>query len=227
MFFLLIGYTNCGRSVALNNPLQSSSKLFGGAHNGGGHSGKLTYAFTHALPSCSDPEMGIVMEDGQTRSFTYQCSGAVETAFDITKFISFADNPLFTVYDERIYAHDTMLTEQSSNVHLHFELFCSGAGDLDFAIKYTNIDSSAGSSHLTAGILIHKDGSSMPTVESEPGIYKEADPNGVQMFLTSSKNYQVRVSSTSVASRKTAVLSFGSGINVDLKCFARVKPAGK
>jgi hypothetical protein len=223
MLLLSVGYTNCGRSMEGRNPLTAASKLLGGANNGGGHSGKLTYAYTNAIPTCADPEMGIEIEDGQARSFTYQCNGTVETAFDITKFISFTRDPFFTIYDERIYAHERMLAEQTSTVHSHFELFCSGAGDLDFAIKYTNIDSRTGSSSLTTGVLIHKDGSENPEVETEPGVYKEGEP---RMFLASSKNYQVRVSSTSVASRKMAVLSFSGGESENLDCYARVNTAG-
>jgi hypothetical protein len=222
MLFLMVGYTNCGRSMQLNNPLSASTKLFGGANNGGGHSGKLTYAYTNAIPTCSDPEMKIEIEDGQARSFTYQCSGAIETAFDITKFISFAGDPLFTVYEDRIYAHESVLSEQSATTHSHFELFCAGVGDLDFAIKYTNVDSRTGSLFLTTGLLIRKNSSGDPTVESEPGIYREAPPGGVRIYTATSKNYEVRVSNTAVANRKTAVLNFGGGRTYDLNCFARV-----
>lgn len=222
MIPVFVMFTNCDHISQQSSGTQSSNPALL-ANNGGGHSGKLSYLHTSAYEGCDlSPDLAIVRDGDATRAFTTDCHNSTETSLDISKLISFDLNPYFLVYDELIYAHESVLA-LSATVDAHIELFCTSQKGIDVAVKTKRIRISSSSSRVEQSALIFRKGEAYPAIEEVRGVYRDPTSAGIKVFEAKSDELEIITQAPYTLSRARAEIKFSSGENVDLDCFVRYK----
>lgn len=225
-------FTNCDQHAfepQAGSGVGAPASGSGNAYNGGGHSGKVSYLFTHAdEDACLYPQLGLEVENGQTRAFSYECaSNPVETNFVASDLIQIKHDPYFLIYKSKIYAHNSLL-QLANNERAEFQVFCTNATyenrGLDFAVKYTRVYTSKPYT-ITEGYLLRGNGGLEPSVAKEQGRYRDPTAQGVRLFQSSSGGYDVEVTPVS-STEATGVMTLkASGERIPFECVLKA-PAG-
>lgn len=221
-------FTNCEYHPSSDRTAEPSVTS-GAAYNGGGHSGKISYLFTHAEEDpCLYPNLSLDIENGSTRAFTLGCSGATETQFAPADLKTFDHDPYFLIYKGKIFAHDSLL-QVGKNERSEFQVFCTNATyenrGLDFAVKYTRVYSSQPYT-LTEGFLLRGNEGREPSVTSEAGRYRDPDAQGIRVFQSSSGAFDVVVTPVSSTQAEGVLRLRPSGTQIPMDCVLKAPLRG-
>jgi hypothetical protein len=215
-------FTNCDRPATDSTSVESRGN--GANYNGGGHSGKVQYLFTNAdeIP-CLSQDRRLEVENGATRAFTFGCSGETETPFIASELLTLSHDPLFVIYQERIYAHESLLTV-GKNEKAEFQYFCTDSRSLDFAIRFTRIQTPTGPETRTLGYLIRGSSGSEPEVAASSGRISDPARDGSRTYQAASGLYRVEFGKPINGSRAQGEIVFKtSGDRLSVDCFMKAK----
>ncbi len=207
-------FTNCGGFQKQGESSDATTAEF----NGGGHSGKVTYLHTNIdTNACASPTQSLEISNGQTHAFTYGCNGTTEDPFDVSQLITFDFDPNFLIFNDHIYARDTLLVMQS-NEQAKFTLYCASEDDdVSFAMKTSQFSTATGPLERTYGYLL-KNG----VLASEEGRFRDANAAGEKPFDPASGSYQFVLGVHTSPTRASGKLVFKpSGDSVSLDCFTK------
>lgn len=234
----MLGFTNCGPSLSSQDdpPNEVLQNLANSNYNGGGYSGKLTYAHYELHPSCASgstaPERFIELFSGQAQLTENQCSTSSQIPIDTRDILSNAYDPYYLVHDDLIYINQSLLP-QSSTGHRHvIHAICSNPAyedstrdvhGVDIAIRFEQIwmGQTTGQWQTTTSAHLIFGRGQQPALESqEPGRLRESrDPSAQAPFTSDSSTLRLDFAAGPSATRGPGTLQLASGEVINMNCF--------
>jgi hypothetical protein len=217
MIASMVLFTNCGGF----QKSQDSSLAGTAQFNGGGHSGKVTYLSTQLEGDpCLAPTRALEFGNGQTQAFTYACGGTTQDPFDVTRLISYAFDPNFLIFNEQIYARDTLLQLQP-NERAQFQIYCASAESAEegvsFAMKASRFSTATGMMTVTTGYVLRNG-----VLRDEVGRIHDPDAQGARLFRPEQNDYEVVIGARTSPTRAPGDIVFKSdGRHVGLQCYVK------
>lgn len=221
---LVAAFNNCSKAWTPQTAAgrRSENPL---ANNGGGHSGKVVYAFFTQTPVCSQqdaPEKVIEIENKQAKLAVNQCSPSGGQNIPLADLFRNPYDPYYLVHEDSIYVNQSVYQVTGPGRRVTVDSFCyNSARSLDFAVRYDSVYNN-GWQVTTVGHLISDSGRlGSPNSQEMVGTRPDQAPTASvrSPFISFDGKYRLDYGVLTSPTRGPGLLTIETGEQIPVECY--------